>query len=244
MAERWAHRRSAAPQTLTVEALRRTRQRASYHLNRLALAVWLRRDRSVPTELIGRGYGSWVVPSAVLPESAICYCVGVGEDTQLDEELMRRGHSVIALDPTPRAIAHARTVLTRFPQYRFEAVGLWSESTTMRFYGPTDPMHVSHSILNLQHTDAYFVGRVERLAEVARRLGHETIHLLKLDIEGAEHEVLRDLVHTGPLPNVLLVEFDQPVALRTIMETCRLLERSGYRAVNQDRWNTTWIREQ
>ncbi len=217
-------------------------RRVRYHVNRLLLRAWLRIDGDRPTEQIGTGYGSWVIPAGVLGEGAVCYCVGVGEDTQLDEELVRRGHTVVGIDPTPRAVAHARRVRARLPEYRFEPVGVWSTTGTARFYAPRDPAHVSHSILNLQGTAESFDAPVERVADLAARLGHERVDLLKLDIEGAEHEVLRDLAASPLRPRVLLVEFDQPVPLRRVRATCRSLRRLGYRPVDQQRWNTTWVR--
>ncbi len=216
-------------------------RRVRYHVNRVLLRAWLRIDRDRPTEQIGSGYGSWVIPAGVLDEGAICYCVGVGEDTQLDEELVRRGHTVVGIDPTPRAVAHATRVRARLPDYRFEPVGVWSTTGTARFYAPRDPAHVSHSILNLQDTEDSFDAPVERLADIAARLGHERVDLLKLDIEGAEHEVLRDLAASPLRPRVLLVEFDQPVPLRRVRATCRSLRRLGYLPVDQQRWNTTWV---
>jgi FkbM family methyltransferase len=217
-------------------------RRVRYHLNRLLLRGSLRIDRGTQVEQIGSGYGSWVVPVGVLDEGSVCYCAGVGEDTQLDEELLRRGHTVVGIDPTPRAIAHAGRVRARCPGYRLEPVGLWSARGVARFYGPRDPAHVSHSILNLQATESYFDAPVERVTELATRLGHDRVDLLKLDIEGAEHAVIADLAGSGPLPLVLLVEFDQPVPLRRVLATCRLLRRLGYRPVYQQRWNTTWVR--
>lgn len=125
-----------------------------------------------------------------------------------------------ALDPTPRAIAHAATVTD--PLFVFHAVGLWSEDTTLKFFEPADPTHVSHSVTNIQHTDGYFEAPCERVSTVLAGIGASGLDLLKLDIEGAEPAVLRDLLVHGPLPSVLCVEFDTDQPVRT---TRRLIGR-------------------
>jgi len=119
------------------------------------------------------------------------------------------GCEVHGFDPTPRAIQHVERVAKDQPRYVFHAVGLWSERKLMRFFAPVDPRHVSHSLLNVQKTESFFEAQVERLAEIQRELGHTRVGLLKLDIEGAEYEVLRTLEEDSIFPQILCVEFDE-----------------------------------
>ena len=192
----------------------------------------------------GKGAGRWRVPAALLPNPACCFLAGVGDDTQLDEALLELGHEVFAFDPTPRAIEQASRVKKRYPGYQFEAVGLWKVDGVQNFFAPTlATRDVSHSIKNLQRSDKYFVGPVERLSTILRRHGRSNIDLLKLDIEGAEHEVIADMVACEIWPGVLCFEIDQPAKVRDIRTTLRLLRAHGYELVDTDKWNTTWIRK-
>src|SRR3546814_13240808 len=79
-------------------------------------------------------------------------------------------------------------------------VGLWSEDATLRFYAPRDPTHVSHSIVNLQETESYFEARCRSIASLMAELGHDRLDLLKVDVEGAEHEVIRSMLASGIRP--------------------------------------------
>ncbi len=135
---------------------------------------------------IGTDYGGWVVPAAMIRPDWICYCGGVGEDVSFDLGLIERfGCSVFAFDPTPRAITYVAEEVANGPKFHFLPVGLWAEDTTLRFYAPANPAHVSHSIVNLQKRDTYFEAPCRSVPALMRELGHDRIDLLKIDIEGA-----------------------------------------------------------
>ncbi len=72
-------------------------------------------------------------------------------------------------------------------------------------------------------------------------LGHDHLDLLKLDIEGAEHETIRALLRDGLRPAVLCVEFDQPEPLALGLATTAALRAAGYRLVKLDWFNLTFI---
>src|SRR5581483_401268 len=151
--------------------------------------------------------------------------VGAGEDISFDIELNKCGLRVFTLDPTPRAREHVKQVLEsaddgrRIPinqsatdfydLHAFDKnrltlldVGLWSEDTSMRFFAPKDRSHVSHSIVNLQHTDEWFEAKCLTLQSVCRLENISRIDILKLDIEGAEYAVIKYLVESGIRPPV------------------------------------------
>ena len=239
-----AAERQGRAENLRYEAsriLRRLRSRA-----RSATKRWIVRGvRSQPQlglEKIGSDYGGWIVPTAVIHEDWICYSGGVGEDISFDDGLIERfGCSVYAFDPTPRAIAFVRERTRSEPLFHFLAVGLWSEDTTLKFYAPKDPAHVSHSVVNLQRTAEYFEAPCRSLPTLMRELGHDHIDLLKIDIEGAEHRVVRSMLESGIHPLVLCLEIDQPVRPWTFWMTVRRIKSAGYALVAVDHWNLTFI---
>jgi FkbM family methyltransferase len=196
-------------------------------------------------ERLGSDYGGWTVPISLITREWICYCGGVGEDITFDLQLIRRtGCRVIAFDPTPRAAAHVAAVASEESRFRFLAIGLWSNDAELRFFAPRDQRHVSHSIVNLQGTSDYFVARCRPISALMRELGHSRIDLLKLDIEGAQHEVLRSMLRDNIRPLVVCVEFDQPDALIRMYRTYRRLKNASYRLVVRDGWNFTFLRNQ
>lgn len=193
---------------------------------------------------LGSRYGRWAVPLSVLSEESICYLVGVGEDITFDLALIESvGCEVWAFDPTPRAIRHVESHAAGIERFHFTPVGLWTTDATLQWYVPANPQHVSHSVVNLQGTSEFFEAPCLSLSSMMANNEHDHVDLLKIDIEGAEHAVLRDLVKTGPLPRVLAVEFDQPWAWSEVRTTINLLVGAGFRLVNTDGWNYTFVRD-
>ena len=190
---------------------------------------------------LGDAYGGWWVPADLLDADSICYLAGVGEDVSFDLSLIAtKGCHVWAMDPTPRAIDFARRVSE--PRFHFLPEGLWSEDVDLRFYEPQNPLHVSHSVVNAQGTDTFFVAHCRSVRSFMEELGHEQLDLLKLDIEGAEVEVLNDLMMNGPLPRILCVEFDAPEPFWRTLDRVRQLRSLGYIPVKVEGLNATLIR--
>lgn len=191
---------------------------------------------------LGNAYGGWVVPTSLFSNSSICYCIGVREDITFDLALIERfGCQVFAFDPTPRAIQHVEATTSGIDHFHFYPVGLWSANERCKFFAPKNPHHVSHSIVNLQGTAEYFEAECKRLSDIMAELGHESLDLLKLDIEGAEHEVLDSLLEDNIQIRVLRVEFHQPASLFSIIGMVRRLIQAGHRLVKLDGWNFTFV---
>jgi len=72
--------------------------------------------------------------------------------------------------------------------------------------------------------------------------GHEHVDLLKLDIEGAEHAVLSDVLAKRLQIMQICVEFDQPVSVARVTQTIRRLQRHGYRLICRRGWDYTFLR--
>ena len=190
---------------------------------------------------IGSEYGGWWIPQDLLGPGSICYLAGVGTDITFDLGVIERfGCRVWGIDPTPRSLdwIAGQAVPERFVVV---PVGLAGDAGTVRFYAPQDPSHVSHSLKNLQRTDTYFEARVATVSGLMTELGHDRVHLLKLDIEGAEHDTIRSMLRDGTLPAVLCVEFDQPEPLTWGRTTTRALRSAGYALVKVDGFNLTFV---
>jgi len=223
---------------------------------------------------LGTAYGGWTIPAEPgLTADSVVYSAGAGEDISFDCALVERFHCrVRIIDPTPRAIQHFESLEKavrsgqRFPvnnstedyysataedfgRLRFVPVGLADRDATLKFYLPKNPAHVSCSAVNLQKTAEYFTAQCLRLSTLMRRLGDPSIDLLKMDIEGSEYAVMKDLVATKRLPRLLLVEFDEahtPMdrnAGSRIKRHMKMLERAGMRCVAVEGSNASFIRE-
>jgi FkbM family methyltransferase len=192
---------------------------------------------------LGSPYGGWHVPAGGIRSDAVVYSAGLGEDASFDLELIRRyGCRVWVFDPTPRAVAYARTVDEE--RFSFLPVGLWSSDGPQVFFPPKNPVHVSHSITNSQKARSPgFEAICRSLPSLMRELGHSHIDLLKLDIEGAEYQVLDPIARAEITPSILAVEF-HPASLSQVRRTFRLVRRLkslGYSVLAREGQNVTFV---
>jgi len=211
-------------------------------LLRFLLRVWLH-PRPDGLERLGSSYGGWWVPKWSLLPGNVAYCAGAGEDVTFDLALHTAGLRVTTFDPTPRAIEHVGVVAPNDGHFRFVPVGWWDAEAVIRFYAPRNPLHVSHSIVNLQKSRDYFTARVATVRALAEELGDTRIDIIKMDVEGAELRVIASLVEDGPMPAVMCVEFDQPQSFRHVVRAISALKGKGFRAVKIEGWNLTLVRQ-
>jgi FkbM family methyltransferase len=189
----------------------------------------------VKTTRLGSEYGAVHVPVQLLTDKSIVYSAGVGEDVTFDLGLIETvGCEVWAFDPTPRSIEFARSI--REPRFHFLPLGVWSEDSVQRFHTPADSVHVSHSIANLQQTTEYFDAECRSVRSLMTELGHGEIDLLKLNIEGAEYEVLASLGDVRP--RILCVEFHKVQTLRRLV---RFIGSLPYEPIRVDGFDVTLI---
>lgn len=231
----------------------------------------------VPVERMGTPYGGWIIPENWLKPDSVCYLVGAGEDISFDLGVAAKyGCPVHIFDPTPRAVAHfegfvqhlkqgqpapcATSPTGFYPAYppvladrlHFHPCGIWDEDTTLRFFAPQNEAHVSHSLVNLQQSERFIEVPVRRLSGLMRELGHSKIDLLKLDIEGAEYQVIRSLLDDHIEVGILCIEFDESAAnhldtkyLQRIETSLKALLAAGFRVIAKepDCHNYTLVRQ-
>jgi len=168
----------------------------------------------------------------------------VGEDTSFDEELMRQcGCEVWAFDPTPNAIKYVEREKDRLgPRFHFLNCGLWSSEMTLRFHVPEDPDNPSFSVLKLTDSEEYVEAPCKSVPQLMKELGHDHVDLLKIDVEGAEYEVLKSVLGGAVKPQTLCVEYDMPASFLRMHGSVMDLKRVGYRLVSIDGFNYTFVR--
>jgi len=186
---------------------------------------------------LGTEYGGYAVCPTSLGEASIVYSFGVGTDISFDEALIAlRGVTVHAFDPTPRSVewVNAQSLPERFV---FHPWGIAAFDGTARFHAPKDPTHVSHTLLEGGNMGT---GTVEvpvlSLRTIMSKLGHDRIDILKMDIEGAEYDVLSDVLGGDLAIPQILIEFHHHrsgVPLERTQAAVAALEQAGYRAFNE-----------
>lgn len=184
------------------------------------------------TLTLGHAGAAWTFCPEQLCERSVVYSFGVGEDISFDLDLIHRcGVSVHAFDPTPRSVRWVREQV-QTEKFVFHAYGVAAQDGVRPFTPPENPRHVSHTLLKRSSPFSAIEVPVLRLSTIMRTLGHTKIHLLKLDIEGAEYEVLDDLLDSEIAADQLLVEFHHrwpEVGIGKTKRAIRQLNAAGYR---------------
>ncbi len=193
---------------------------------------------------LGTDYGGWIVPIDFLNDKSICYCVGVGVDATFDFALVDKfSCKVFSFDPTPKAIAYMKRTQYNHIRLRFLPIGVWNEDTQLRFYSPANPEETSHSVFDLHGTGEYFSAERRKLSTIMQDLGHDHIDLLKLDIEGAWREVIRNIVDERIRISMLCVELDSPTSLGRVLWVIRVLEGMGFVLAQFEKDNYLFIQK-
>jgi FkbM family methyltransferase len=192
-------------------------------------------------EGLGKGDGTWVIPTDYIHRDSICYCVGVGVDVSFDIELARRGARVFCFDPTPRSIEYMNSLEYDHERIKFMPIGIWRKNEKLKFYAPMNLEHANFSTRNIHGTSEYFIADCRRLTDVMKQLGHDHIDLLKLDIEGSWYEVLQDVIESKIPIKILCVEFDTPTSLVKSMRMINMLRQSGFLPVHKHRDNFLFV---
>ena len=137
------------------------------------------------------GYGGWAIPSGALSADSVVVDVGLGEDISFSESLIATyGCYVHGFDPTPSSLVY---VEGRHPRnFHHYPMGVAGSNRDATFFLPNDPTHVSGSITKSTHVGANKINvRLIDLDNLLTIIGQDKIDLLKIDIEGAEYELLQ-----------------------------------------------------
>src|SRR6185437_4925205 len=140
---------------------------------------------------LGTSYGGWTVPVELIEPSWVCYCVGAGGDISFDLELIRRyGVEVRTFDPVADYVESAQQQGAAEPRFSARQAAIATVDGPIRMQVTHDPQSRSVSAAGLYESEDFIEVPGRTLPSLMAELGDERIDLLKLDIEGAEYEVL------------------------------------------------------
>jgi FkbM family methyltransferase len=195
--------------------------------------IRLRNDINVPVIKDG---GWWFTPEG-LGSDSIVYSLGVGDDIEFDISLIEKyGVRVHAFDPTPSSIdmLDGRDLPQ---QFEFHPWAVTAADGSLTFYprlkkdGTKSDVMYTMIAEDETREDAIEVPAYS-LSTISEKLGHRQIDLMKMDIEGAEYEVLDGLLASPIKPTQLLVEFHHRFPGIGLEKTTDVIERlrdAGYR---------------
>ncbi|MEO1860226.1 MAG: FkbM family methyltransferase [Verrucomicrobiales bacterium] len=183
-------------------------------------------------ERFGSDYGGWDVVTADIDENTIIYSFGLGEDVSFDSALIERFDLTIhGFDPTPKSIEWVKRhgFSDRFIMHEYGVAG---HDGDVDFNPPENPDHVSHTILNRPSTGLKAISLpVRRVSTIMKDLGHRHVNIIKMDVEGAEYDVIKDISNSDIRPQQILVEFHHrfpDVGIEMTKDAINRLKAMGY----------------
>ncbi len=200
-------------------------------LARVGLDVFIRPECSVPIIQLGQRSGVWALCPDGLDRNSVVYSFGIGRDISFERALIERFHlTVYAFDPTPLALAWIRA--QDLPQgFLLHEVGVAAHDGTARFQPPSKSKFESFSLARHSGVGQSVEAPVRRFATLVEMLGHRRLSVLKLDIEGAEYQVLDDVLGSGIQVDQILVEFHhrwREIGARQTRRALRRLQAAGW----------------
>jgi len=188
-------------------------------------------DCRIDFELLGTDYGSWPVINSIIQDAVVIYSFGIGDDISWDLAIIEKFKvKVHAFDPTSKCKLWLNSI--ELPHdFVYHDIGLSDHNGFQEFVPPDNEKHVSFSIVKKDSEKKSEMFKVSSLDQIMKCLGHQVINVLKMDIEGAEYNVLNDMMTKNIFPCVLMVEFHHrfvEVGMQKTIDTVSTLKTNGY----------------
>lgn len=232
------------------------------HWNRLKRSLGRRwREWRLPQGYarLGTRYGGWWIDTTIVGPQPLLIDCGLGEDISFPAAFLDHfpGGRVIGVDPNPRSLSYCRALCPAGMEILDAA--LWTRAgETLAFHLPRQqaelPRGADGVSGSLEASHEYVMGgdRIETVTvDLDSLLAHaerNACDVLKLDIEGAEYELLADWVNSGRIASTrqLLVEFHHGVTRHTMADTesaVTQLAAAGFRLIHTEGRNAIFRRD-
>jgi len=182
-------------------------------------------------------HGDWCFIPDELTSESIIYSLGVGEDIIFDVEIIKEFNLYVeAFDPTPNSIEWLKSTSTP-ENFRFHPYGISNQDDHLKLYPLVIKGKKSKSMFTLNNECGSDEGDfveipVKKLSTIMKELNHQKIDILKMDIEGAEYDVIEDLLESNLDVKQLLVEFHhrfETIGKKKSEDIIKKLNENGYK---------------
>ena len=181
----------------------------------------------------GNSYGGFYINPDFINSDSIIYSFGIGEDISFDETVIKEHNATIyAFDPTPKSIEWLKNNISS-DKFIFHKYGLSNKTGKMDFYLPKNEDHVSGSLVmqTVVDEERKISVNMKSIRDIIKDLKHDRIDILKMDIEGAEYDVIDDILSVDiPIAQILIEFHSRFFASGTEMtkNTIQKLRENGY----------------
>ena len=210
--------------------------------------LWVKRRPGILE--LGSRYGRWAIDATRMSESTVIASFGLGDDVSFEDEVIARfGCRGVGFDPTPRSLKY---LAQRVPSPRFNshAYALAANDGHMEMVAPpasvADQVSASAFAAYEEDSSDRFTVSCLTLSSALAHAATPVVDVLKLDIEGAEYEVLTQAARAGWLEPVsqLLVEFHHflpGLHPRQTRDAIRMLQELGFEVAWVGRTNHEYL---
>ncbi|MCL4300766.1 MAG: FkbM family methyltransferase [Anaerolineae bacterium] len=192
---------------------------------------------------LGSEYGGWWIETVGLDENSRIVSAGIGEDITFDLALVERfGCHILALDPTPKAVAYVERVKPG-SNFRFQACGLAEKDGNISLVPPKNPNYASYSLTQNPMFSQIVSFPAKSLKTVLAETGWTAFDLVKMDIEGSEYGVIDSIIRNQVSIKQLCIEFHDKIAAgmgRTTAASVKQLEEYGLKLIFKENHNFTF----
>jgi FkbM family methyltransferase len=201
---------------------------------------------------LGNSYSGYWLPREMVEKKGTIWGVGLGRDSSFELELVNKGYRFLGFEPHSECFS---TSVAQFKDTNAEIFnfGIWDRNGWFSFTGE-----------NISIVDIFDIGmpseerlQIKSLWEVAAELELETMpkpRILKVNIEGAEREILRKFTQEE-LPFTVIIfqaEFLFHIGFRKIgkkiraflelFQILKILEEKSWTAIDISRHQITLVR--
>lgn len=170
--------------------------------------LWLKTD----TDPVVRMSDGWQYIPELLAADSVVYSLGVGDSIDLDMDLIHLySVTVHAFDPTPYSQEWIASLElpTKLKFHPWAAAG---KDGSLRLFRRLNKRGKKSVVMWTAEGDAgdgsdFIDAPAYTIRSMMQKLGHDKIDMLKIDVEGAEYEILDSLDKVDRLPTQVLVEF-------------------------------------
>lgn len=189
--------------------------------------------------------GPWTVSVKNLNADSIVYSAGVGEDISFEIELCEQfSCNVILLDPTPVALKTLKNKKYQHPKIEFLQLGLSNSAGSVKFSYPPGSEEISFT-LKREAEDKFVEFSTTTLKNLMKRYIHDHIDLLKMDIEGFEYGIIKQICQNKIPIKQICLEFHHwmlpGISKWSTISSILKLAKIGYRVVNIRSWDYTFV---
>ena len=178
---------------------------------------------------LGSKPGGWTIPTGLVESDWLCYCVGAGGDVSFDIALMRDfGVTVRSFDPAKRYVEAALIEVGAGLPFTAYPVALATDDGSISMQLSHEPGSESMSANALYETHRYVQRPGRRLATLMEELGDDRVDLLKVDIEGAEYQVIPELDLHAAGVSVFSVQLHHNGGVRAARRMIDCLRAKGF----------------